>query len=435
VTHVKPARRSHVAADRPLAARIGARLRKARLEAHLTQAQLAAGRYTKAYVSALENGLSKPSMAALGFFSTRLGIPMERLLADEGPAWTRLEADLLLASGDWHGAVDAFGALLEDDTPARVRAELLLGFAEASARLEHATEAVRAASEAESLFRSQGRLSEAAWATYWQASGLYELEQGAQAAALLERTLDAIAAGLTVDPDLPVRMLIALAMVASRDDEPERALAYLEQARGRLGDLDERKRAVFLFSLALSYHEVGDYEAAISTGTQSLARFRAAEADREAASLENELSLVYLALGNLGAARTHAREARQYFEREDDRRWLAHVTESEAQIALAAGDFKAAGTLAATAYELAVEVDNRKAMISAKLCLGRAERAAGDLDAAAATLEQAAQLARDLGRRGQLQSVLGEWSEVMADKGDLARAYQLSREALDAGRR
>jgi transcriptional regulator with XRE-family HTH domain len=427
--------RSHVAADRPLALRVGRRLRKARLAAGMTQAQLAAGRYTKAYVSALENGLSKPSMAAIGFFAERLHVPIERLIADDLPTWTRLEADLLLASGDWQGAVDAFSSLLEAHQPERIEADLLLGLAEASARLDRGQDAVRAASSAEALYRAQGRAADAAWATYWQAFGLYELEQGPQAAALLERILDAVAAGLVVEPDLPVRALIALANVASRDLEPERALAYLELARGRLSDLDERKRAIFLFSLAVSYHELGDYEAAITTGNQSLARFRATEADREAASLENELALVYLALGSLDVARAHAGHAREYFERHDDQRWLAHVTETDAQIALASGAVDHAISLATEARRLADASGDRKAAVSALLSLGRGQRAAGDLNAAAATLSDATVLARQLGRRAQLQAVLGAWSEVVAAQGDLATAYALSREALDAGRR
>ena len=401
----------------------------------MTQAELAAGRYTKGYVSAIENGLSKPSMAAIGFFAERLHVPIESLIADPQPAWTRLEADLLLASGDWQGAVDAFGSLLDSDPPEPLRADLLLGLAEANARLDRGQDAVRAASAAEGLFRSQGRLAEAAWATYWESCGLYELEQSQQAAALLDRILDAIASGLVVDPDLPVRALIALAMVASRDLEPERALGYLEQARGRLGDLDERKRAIFLFSLAISYHELGDYEAAIATGIQSLARFRATESDREAASLENELALVYLALGSLDVARTHSAHAREYFEAQAEERWLAHITESDAQIALAAGDTDGAIRLATEAMRLADVSGDRKAAVSATLTLGRAQRTAGDLDLAAKTLEQAADLARALGRRTQLQAVLGALSEVAAERGDLAAAYALSREALDAGRR
>ena len=427
-------RRSHAEADRPLARQIGTRLRAARTRATLTQSQLAEGRYTKAYVSALENGLVKPSMAALNFFAGRLQIPIERLLSDQETVWTRLEADLRLASGDWARAVDAYTGLLDGTRSEQVRAELLLGLAEGLVRLGRGSDAVRAASESEARFKAQGRLPEAAWATYWQASGLYELEQGDQAAALLTRLLDEIAAGLVVEPELPVRILIALAIVATRDEEPERALGYLEQARSRVAELDDRKHAMFLLSLALSYRELGDYEAAISTGTQSLAKFKSVDADYDAASIQNELALVYLALGSLDVARAHAADARAYFADRDDTRWLAHVTETEGQIALASGSSADAIELATESLRLAEAGGDRKAAISALLLLARAQRATRDLPAAAATLERAAKLSEEYGRRGQLQTVLGEWSDVMAELGDLAKALSLSRRALTAGR-
>ena len=68
------------------------------------------------------------------------------------------------------------------------------------------------------------------------------------------------------------------------------------------------------------------------------------------------------------------------------------------------------------------------------MTLAKAQRADGNLSGAAGTLERTAGLARELGRRAQLQAVLGEWSDLLAQQGDLARAYELSREALDAGR-
>jgi tetratricopeptide (TPR) repeat protein len=427
-------RRSHAEADRPLARQVGTRLKRERTHAGLTQAKLAEGRYTKAYVSALENGLVKPSMAAMHFFADRLQIPIERLLSDREQAWTRLEADVRLAAGEWQLAVDAFSALLESATSERVRAELLLSLAEGYSRLGRGHDAVRAASDAAELFRSQGRPGDAALASYWQASGLYELEQGDQAAALLTRLLDEIARGLAVEPDLPVRALIALAVIASRDEQPERALAYLEQARSRVGELDDRKHAVFLFSMALSYRELGDFEGALSTGARSLAMFKAADSEVEAASIQNELALVYLALGSLDTARRHAAEAHAVFSRLDDARWLAHVTDTEGQIALAAGDPNRAIELADEAQRLADQASDRKAAISALLLNARANRKAGATEAARVALDRAASLAQEQGRRGELQLVLGELSDVLAELGDLAGALAASRRALDAGR-
>jgi transcriptional regulator with XRE-family HTH domain len=426
--------RSRAEADRPLARRIGARIRAERQRAGLTQAALAGDRYTKAYISALENGLVKPSMAALNFIAERLGLPVTRLLEDEGPAWTRLEADLRLAAGDWQAAADGYAALLEADPSPSVRPELLRGLAEALCRLELPTDALRAAAEARTGFVAMGRRADAALATYWESCALYELEQGDEAKLVLQRVLDEVASGLEVEPDLTVRILIALAMNESRDDEPEKALAHLERARSMVPQLETRRRAIFLFSLALNYRERGDLEAAMTSGTQALAQFQASSADYEVAALENELSLVYLGLGNLSRARTHSHAARIGFERLDNQRYLAHVAETEAQIALADGHPDVAIERASEAIRLADATGNRKAHLSASLSIARAQRASGDLAAASETLAEAAETARSIRRRAQLQAVLGEWAEVKAELGDLGGAYELSREALAAGR-
>ena len=114
--------------DSVLAARIGGRIRAARLAAGLTQQQLAAGRYTKAYISALEKGHAKPSMAALDFIAGRLGMPASRFLSED-TRWSRIEADLLLAVGPLgRGRRTPTQDQLEQQRPDRVgRAEALLG--------------------------------------------------------------------------------------------------------------------------------------------------------------------------------------------------------------------------------------------------------------------------------------------------------------------
>src|SRR5919112_6676195 len=106
-------RRSLAVEDKDLAIQIGGRLRAARKQAGLTQQQVAAGRYTKAYVSALENGLIKPSMAALRFLAVRLGTTPSELLQDPDQRWARMHSDLRLAAGDFEAAVDGYRELLD----------------------------------------------------------------------------------------------------------------------------------------------------------------------------------------------------------------------------------------------------------------------------------------------------------------------------------
>jgi tetratricopeptide (TPR) repeat protein len=247
---------------------------------------------------------------------------------------------------------------------------------------------------------------------------------------LLERAR----AGTTIGPDLRLRVLIALGANEGRDGHPERALAYLEEARAVAADLDDRRRATFLHGLAASYRELGDLEAAVSVGVRSLALFRASAGAGEVAAMENELALVHLALGRLDQAQLYARAAADRADALDDRRLLAHVLETGAQVALAEGHPTGAVELATEAQAHARASRNRKAEVSAGLTLGRALLAAGDRSAATASLESTAATARRYGRARQLQDVLAELAELAAQTGDHARAYELSREALLAGR-
>src|SRR5215510_1133075 len=109
-------RRRVVVDQRELAKAIGGRIRAARLAAGLTQQELAGDRYTKAYISALELGHAKPSMAALDYLAPRLGTTSDRLLADEAGRWSRLDADLHLAAGRLPEAAEAYRDLADRAT-------------------------------------------------------------------------------------------------------------------------------------------------------------------------------------------------------------------------------------------------------------------------------------------------------------------------------
>ena len=426
--------RSLAVLDRGIAREVGGRIRTARTKAGLTQAKLAEGRYTKAYISALENGLSKPSLAALSFIADRLGLPVTHFLSSSEPSWSRLEADLRLASGDWQAAIDAYTDLLDREANPTRRAELQRGLAEASCRLDRPDDAIAAAAAAAAAFDAANRPQDAAAARYWLATAFYEREDDAEARSILRTLLDQVRGGLDVLPDWEARLLIALATVDGRSGDPSRALAYLHEAKGVVDGLDDRRRATYLTSLAIGYRERGDLEAAMSTASQAIARFRELDGDREIAVLENELALTYMGLGALDRARTHAAAAEDRVRALGDERTRAHVLETRAQIALASGDLAGAESLASAALDLATANDNRKAAISASITLARIARDGGDSALSAARLEAAAELARKHARPHQLREVLTEWSDVLSELGDDRGAYRLSREALQLGR-
>jgi transcriptional regulator with XRE-family HTH domain len=417
--------------DLDLARQIGSRLKAARLRSGMTQRELAQPRYTKAYISALENGLIKPSMAALRFLARRLGTEPSTFLADEDSAWQRLDAELRLAAGDWLAASDRFSAILEAEPTGLSRGLTLLGLAEASYRLGRGRDAVSQGAEAVELLTAARRPLEANRATYWLAAGHLATDDPTRARMLFQQVL-ADARVEDSDPDLRVRILIALATVESYAGEVQTAISLLEEARAIGADLDDRRRATLLHSLAQSYRLSGDLEGAIRTAIESLTLFRAVDARAETASIENELAMIYLGLGNLDAAGDHAREAREAMERDRNEIGLAHLSDTEARITLARGDLDLADRQATAAAALAERVESAKALVDALLTTARIARRRGDAPTALATLERAAREAEG-GPHARLRVVLSEWSEVLAESGDHAAAYELSKRALSLG--
>ncbi len=428
---VKTAQRRVIVVDnRPLARRIGGAIRHARLRAGLTQAEVAKGRYTPAYISALERGLAKPSMAALTFIAERLGLPVRDFLAGEDLGPNRLEADLLLATGDNQAALDRYQTLLDAASDRRTRAELLRGIAEALCRLERGKDAVAPASEAVELFRTMGRAADAAFAGYWLGYAHYQQENLREARAILEDLLRQIREGLDVLPDFRFRLLTALANVEAWDGEHQRALAYLEEARTLSADLDLRRRASMLAGLAISYRESGDYEAALTTGSQSLALFRAAESQRDVASLSNNLALTFLALGNLERAAELAATAAESAATQGDQRLLAHIADTRAQILLAQADFAGAQEQADAAQRIARSSDNQHALAGSLMTSARIARQANRSADAVKDLTAAVDVLRRHGPMSLLMDALGELAQLHAANGDLKGANALYAEAL-----
>jgi tetratricopeptide (TPR) repeat protein len=412
---------------------LGQRLRRYRKQAGLTQSQLAGERYTGAYVSALENGLVRASMAALTYLSQRLDVSIEQLLTDQAPRWDRLEADLHLASGDWPTALDRYTALLERTTSRTDEAQLLRGRAEAYCRLGRPHEAIADATRAQEELKRGGNDADAAYAAYWLAYAHYQLDNPAEARAIGHQILADVRAGLSVQADFKVRLLIALAATETWDGRHDRALPLLEEARALDQDLDDKARAALLFSLANGYGEAGDHEAALRAGAQALGLYEAVNATHEAASLRTSLAVTYLQAGDVAHAVDMAAEAREMVTRLNDPKLLAHVAETQAQVALAQDDEPAVTRYADEALELARSTGNAHAESAALVTLARLHRHHDRATDAEPTYRQAIDLLRKHGPRPRLSEVLRELAELLATEKRHEEAVRLLQEALSGG--
>ena len=427
-------RRRVVVDDSALAGRIGERIREARHQAGLTQQQLAQPRYTKAYISALEKGHAKPSMAALNYLSQRLGLPIGRFLTDANSTWDRLSADLALASADWTNAADAYRSLLDAATDRGAKAEILVALAEALDKQERGDLAIGPATEALEIFTSLGRADDAALAVYWLSNAHLQADNRAEARALLLNLLATLRERPGANIDLRIRVLVALGLVEGDEREHRRAIAYFEEAATLSGDLDDRRRAVLLHGLAVAYYEGNDIEAAVRAGRESLSLYRSASAHHEAAVVQNQLALAYLANGNVTRAGQLAGQARLRHELDGDQRALAHVAETQAQIAIAEGRYDDAITLAYEARAMAEATSSVATHSMAMLTIARAQAAAGDTDAACQSYATGVEELRARGPASRLRQGLADWAELLATLGRHEEAYALSREALEADR-
>jgi transcriptional regulator with XRE-family HTH domain len=423
-------RRRVVVDDRPLAHAIGQRLRQARLAAGLTQQQLAGDRYTKAYISALENGIAKPSMAALNYLAPRLGKTASEILSDLSAAWARIEADLALAAGRWQDALDGYKALLETSEERGTRADLLTGIAETLGRLDRPAEAIRPATEAAALFKELDRPAGTARAEYWLASAHNQQDNPDEGRAILLSILERVRAGLDLGPDFSTRLLIGLAQIESYHGQPTKALSYLVEARGIAADVDTRRRGAFLAAMASAYRNAGDLEAAIRTALQGLALLRAAESDLEAGIVENQLALAFVAMGSVDRARETIRHARATGG--SDERLQSTLADTEASIELEAGDATRALELADEAIALAERSGHLKGQLDGFVTRARALVMLNRAEEAARVFEDAAALAERAAPPSRRRQILSAWADSLAAVGRHDEAYALARRALVA---
>src|SRR5689334_17988434 len=79
---------------------IGERIRKARADAGLSQAQLGAPHFTRAYVSAIELGKVRPAMKSLEFMAEKLGKPTSYFMEDAEAERRRQDRELAIRSAE-----------------------------------------------------------------------------------------------------------------------------------------------------------------------------------------------------------------------------------------------------------------------------------------------------------------------------------------------
>jgi tetratricopeptide (TPR) repeat protein len=428
---------------------VGERVRSLRRSAGLSQEALAAGRFSKEYVSQIERGKTRPTPETLEWLAARLATDRDflehgfsRAAAEQSEAAVR-DAEQLAEARRYDEAVAAYrdartraGAAL----PPTLALRLLRGEAWALIRTGNLDGAMSALEEAAAVAVGAGFTDvDRAEVVFLVGVVRYSQSSIREAVGLFDQAL-VLADGSSPDLD---RLRSDIFHWRSRchrrnrdwvaaAEDIERALELAEASA------DTRRVADALFQASLVAQRQGRWVRARTDAERSRGLFEELGDRATAARLLNNLAGLDHLLGDASGAIALLERAFEIFVDEDIPVDAGYVCASLAEIRLACDEPEPAEAQARKALELlGHRIDHLQEVGTAQLALGRALAAQGRLDdaeasiaAAEATFEQA----RSAGHRSYAWVARGDLQSQRGNDREAADLYRRAARALqDAG--
>jgi tetratricopeptide (TPR) repeat protein len=410
---------------------IGERIRKARLESGLSQAQLGAPHFTRAYVSALELGKVRPAMKSLEFLADKLGKPAAFFLEDADADRRRQErefeirsAEALLNRQTAAQAIERARPLLESSESVSERCRLHLIIGTAHNHLVQGTEALRELAAAERLQQSAGaavinRIQ------YQTALAYRQSGNSPQAVTMLRKLLEEVDRSPVRDQPLRLRVVKDLGVILIDSGDYEEANSYLQTALEWAQDIGDVSGLVSIYNaLGYAYRALGDLDAATGYIQKALALNEAVSDMTVTAMMLNFLAVIATERGHYKAASDHIEQAIRIATASGPAFNLPHYLCTRAEGELKEGKFEVAASHAHEALAAADAVGNKRAAAAAKLVLADVNSAMGDHAAGEVQLEEAAALYKALGAKAELGDTYMRLSKVAATNGDQRNAQK-----------
>lgn len=412
---------------------VGDRIRKARIAAGLSQAQLGAPHFTRAYVSAIELGKVRPAMKSLEFMADKLGKPTSYFLEDEGADRRRQDRELEIRSAESllnrqtaAQAIDIAMPLLESATSPAERCRLHLILGTAYNHLVRGTEALRELAAAERLQQS-AQLPTVMRIRYQTALAYRQSGNPSQAIAILRHLLTELDGAQVRDQSLRLRVVKDLGVILIDNGEYEEANSYLLTALEWAQDIGDVSGLVSIYNgLGYAYRGLGDLEAATSYIQRAIAVNEAVHDLTATALLHNVLAMLAAERGHFQAANEHVERAIQIAHGSGPAFNLPHYLCTKAELRLKAGDLASAESDARDAQMTANRVGNKRAAAAAAIVLADVCAARGQHSDGEAQLEEAAAIYKTLGAKSELGDTYMRLSKSAVVRGDARAAQKFS---------
>ncbi len=407
-----------------------AAIRRARMAAGLSLADVAGHELSRTAVHRVETGKIRPSMRTLGLIAERTGTPIDALLAPSQPqgddvqrldlAMARLER--MCMAGEHAEALVRIGELLRGAHGARVGARLhhLAGVAhvqllDPEAGLVHLRQALAAFEQAGDDWMSVESLGWVAWAL--------SLKEDATAA---ETAIEALRRCRELDP-VPrlteARILGQLASIHLARHEWEQAISAYRgavEASAPISDLVGMSK--MYEGLSIAYQGLGDLPAATAYAEKAMTLSAVFANQLALARIENNLGVLLLRTGQWREAEVHLERAMRHCETEGIAVGKSHVLLSLGQLAFSRSDHERARVLVGEAIELASDIGEAVTEALGHQWLGRIMAALGDDPESDREFELAIAMLEGLDVPRRLAECHREYAQALQQRDDLRRA-------------
>jgi tetratricopeptide (TPR) repeat protein/DNA-binding XRE family transcriptional regulator len=414
-------------------------VKQARLESGLSLAQLGKGHVTAPAIYLIETGRTRPSLPTLEHIARRTGKPVEFFLAEPGGVADDSQARLLdlealVADGRNAEAITLGRSLLDQGSSAyrlgRIR--FLLGLAHlasseperAASLLQDARAHFEAVNDGVMLAECLGALATLAIATH-----------GKDAVPLAESALAICRKLKPLPAPTEARLLGILADAYSGALQWDRAISVYEEAiQAGSGVSNLRSTARQYAGLGVAFRNAGEVETSSRYTARSVALLELFRDRDLLARSEYSLGMVHLTLGDLTSARVHFARSLELCSDFDLGCGRSVVLLGLAELALRQDDVEQAFALGNEALALATRLEEGPTIAEAHAMLGRIADLRGETEESDRQFQDAIRGYEALGLREKLLLLHGVYAEVLERRGELGRAYEHMKEALEASR-
>ena len=410
---------------------LGERVRAARRELGMSQAQLAGDELTKGFISQVEAGLVRPSLRSLQVIALRLGRSLDYFIGDESLAgakrrvFHRLAAQAAAERRDWPAVRhEAMAALAQPSTQGAERATLLRYLATADTAEGKREQAFERLAEAMTLVDAQSDATELAHLLH--ARGVLYVEHGQLAAGAesLEAARDLMEQREITDPRLRARTLVHLGTVYRRLHRTAKALATYELALAVASRSSElRLAAQSHMGVAVALYDAGELDAAIANYQRALGLFERVSDTAVELSVMQSLATVQFEHGDMTAARETVDRCTERAALAGDVRVGAIVDVLRARITLEEGDAENALHLAESAAARLAELGDDRQQADALRVAAAAEHARCNYAASDSAYRKAIELLASIEDHPDLSTLAAEYAQKLRARGDLESAF------------